>query len=206
MNQSESNPTNSGADRPVSPSKIDPNLWLDEHGDYLYRFAVSRLRDGESAEEVVQDTFVSALKNVHQFAGRGSERAWLLGILKRKVIDVFRKRKRDPINISEESTDISDRLFDQKGSWKKELRTIVKQSLDSLDREEFWGMLKNCLNRLPQRQADAFTMRTMDERTTEEVCKELDITSTNYWVILHRARMQLSSCVKQRWFNEGKQS
>ncbi len=192
-NSNQSNPT----------QNVDPSLWLDEHGDYLYRFALSRLRDGDAAEEVVQETFVSALKSLSQFAGRGTERAWLLGILKRKVIDIYRKRKRDPVNIDEEATDISDRLFDQNGFWRKEVRSAVKQSLDSLDREEFWGILKNCLQLLPRRQADAFTMRTMDEKSTEEVCKELEITSTNYWVILHRARLQLSSCIKQRWYSEG---
>jgi RNA polymerase sigma-70 factor (TIGR02943 family) len=181
--------------------EVDPNLWLDEHGDYLFRFALSRLRDGDAAEEVVQDTFVSALKNVKQFSGRSSERAWLLGILKNKIVDVYRKRNRDPINVDGDNADISEMLFDQNGSWKKEIRPTLKQSLDSVDREEFWAILKKCLGLLPSRQADAFTLRTMDEQSTENICKQLEITPTNYWVILHRARLQLSGCMKQQWFD-----
>lgn len=187
---------------PGKPEEIDPSLWVDKYGDYLFRFAVSRLRDGDFAEEVVQETFVAALKNIKQFAGRGSERAWLLGILKRKIIDFFRKRKRDPVNVDEANADISEMLFDQNGAWRKEIRQAMKQSLDSLDRQEFWTILKMCLDSLPGRQADVFTMRTMDEQSAEFICKELQITSSNYWVILHRARLQLSGCMKQKWFQE----
>jgi RNA polymerase sigma-70 factor (TIGR02943 family) len=184
--------------------QMDPSAWVESHGDYLYRFALSRLRDPDSAEEVVQEAMFSALKNVGQFAGRGSERAWLLGILKLKIIDVYRKRKRDPINTDEESSDLANMLFDQNGSWKKEVRSAMRSSLDSLEREDFWKILKRCLQALPQRQSDVFSLRVMDEESADDICKELEITSTNYWVLLHRARLQLSSCMKQRWFEESK--
>ncbi len=97
---------------------------------------------------------------------------------------------------------IADRLFDERGHWRKEIRSVMRQSFDSLDRQEFWVILRKCLDALPTRQADVFTLRTMDEQTAEAICKELEISSTNYWVILHRARLQLSSCMKQRWFQE----
>ena len=183
----------------------NPSTWLDEHGDYLFRIAVSRLRDADAAEEVVQDTFVSALKNVKQFAGRGNERAWLSGILKNKIIDVFRKRKRDPVNVDREKSDIAEMLFDENGAWKKEMKASLKQSLDSIDREEFWAILKQCMMSLPTRHADVFTMRTMDEVSAEKICKALKLTASNYWVIIHRARLQLSGCMKQNWFNEAQQ-
>lgn len=187
----------------LNRNQIDPAGWLDQHGDYLYRFALARLRDGDLAEEAVQETFVSALKNVSQYSGRGSEQAWLLGILKNKIIDQYRRRRRDPVNVDDESGDIAERLFDEKGSWRKEIRSALRQSLDSVDRQEFWAILRKCLDALPGRQADVFTLRTMDEQSSEEICKELEISATNYWVILHRARLQLSSCMKHRWFQEG---
>lgn len=183
--------------------EVDPSLWVDEYGDYLYRFAISRLRNADAAEEVVQDAFVAGLNNLEQFAGRGSERAWLLGILKKKIIDVFRKRQRDPINVDEESGDISQMLFDQFGFWRKEVKSAIRQSLGSLDKEEFWAILHRCLGHLPQRQADVFVLRSMNDQSPAEICKELEITSSNYWVILHRARLQLSSCMNQSWFQEG---
>lgn len=185
------------------PPAVDPANWVEEYGDYLYRFAVSRLRNADAAEEVVQDAFVAGLKNLNQFSGKGSERAWLLGILKKKIIDVFRKRRRDPINVDDESGDISQMLFDRFGFWKKEVKNAIKQSLGSLDREEFWTILKQCLGRLPERQSDVFVMRSMNDHSPAEICEKLEITSSNYWVILHRARLQLSACMKQSWFQEG---
>jgi RNA polymerase sigma-70 factor (ECF subfamily) len=182
--------------------KVDPPNWLDRYGDYLYRFALTRLRNEGMAEEAVQDTLVSALINVKQFAGRGNERAWLLGILKNKVIDHYRHRKRDPLNVDEQTADIAERFFDEQGSWRQEIRPTIRRPLDSMDRKEFWGMLKKCIAELSDRQADVFTLRTMDEKSAEEICKALEITSSNYWVILHRTRLQLSSCMKKRWFHE----
>lgn len=189
---------------PAGPTAIDPSTWLAEYGDYLYRYALSRLRDPDAAEEAVQETMVAGLKNAQQYSGKGKVRAWLLGILKVKIIDFFRQRSRNPINLDDESGNISDTLFDQNGSWKKEIRSAIRHSLDSLDREEFWQILNKCLKSLPHRQADVFTLRVMNEETSEEICKDLEISSTNYWVILHRARLQLSSCMKQRWFQESK--
>ncbi len=183
---------------------IDPATWVDNHGDYLYRYAVSRLRDPEAAEEVVQEAMVGALKNVNQYSGRSGERAWLLGILKLKIIDVYRQKKRNPSNLDEESGNLANMLFDRNGSWKKEVRPAMRQSLDSIDREEFRQILSECLKSLPNRQSDVFSLRVMNEESAENICKDLEITSTNYWVLLHRARLQLSSCMKQRWFEENK--
>ncbi len=178
---------------------LNPPSWVDEYGDYLYRYAVSRLRDGEAAEEVVQETFVAALRHVDQYEAKGSERAWLLGILKRKIIDLIRVRNRTVSLAEEDSNDLSEALFDRNGSWKKEIRSAGYAPLDSLEREEFWRILRGCLETLPPRQADVFVLREMDDRSTEEICKELEITASNLWVILYRARLQLSNCMKSRW-------
>ena len=183
---------------------VNPSDWLDQYGDFLYRFALSRLRSGDAAEDAVQDTLVAALNNLGQFSGRGSERAWLLGILKRKIVDFYRQRSRTPVFADEQAIDISERLFDKNGGWRREVRASMRQSLDSLDRQEFWRILKKCLDALPSRHADVFTLRVMDEREADEVCQEMEISPSNYWVILHRARLQLSSCIKRRWFQESR--
>lgn len=176
---------------------LNPAAWVDRYGDYLYRYAVSRLRDAEAAEEVVQETFVAALQHVDQYEAKGSERAWLLGILKRKVVDLIRARTRTS-SLAEED-DPSQALFDQNGGWQKHIRSAGYAPLDSLEREEFWRILRACLESLPPRQADVFVLREMDDRNTEAICKELEITPSNLWVILYRARLQLSSCMKRRW-------
>jgi len=178
---------------------LNPASWVDDYGDYLYRYAMSRLRDGEAAEEVVQEAFVAALRHVDQYQAKGSERAWLLGILKRKIIDLIRARSRTTSLTEEDSNDLSEALFDRNGSWKKEIRSARFAPLDSLEREDFWRILRTCLDGLPTRQADVFTLREMDDRSTEEICKELEISASNLWVMLYRGRLQLSHCMKSRW-------
>jgi RNA polymerase sigma-70 factor (ECF subfamily) len=178
---------------------LNPTAWVDQYGDYLFRYALSRLRDGDAAEEVVQETFVAALRHVDQYEAKGSERAWLLGILKRKIIDLIRARNRTTALSEEDASDPSEALFDRSGSWHKHIRSAGYAPLDSLEREDFWRILRGCLEALPRRQADVFALREMDDQSTEEVCKELEITPSNLWVLLYRARLQLSHCMKRRW-------
>ena len=178
---------------------LEPAAWVDQHGDYLYRYAVSRLRDGNAADEVVQEAFLSALRHMKQYAGTGSERAWLLGILKRKIIDYVRHRSRTSNLTEGDANDLSEVLFDHKGNWKREAYTASYQPLDSLERQEFWRILRRCLDTLPSRQADVFVLREMDDQSTEEICKELEISASNLWVLLYRARLRLAKCMKNRW-------
>jgi len=180
-----------------SDNVLDPAAWVDRHGDALYRYAVSRLRDPDSAEEVVQETFMAALRARDQFSGKGSEGAWLLGICKRKVIDHIRRRNRsDAASGGDLGTDPSEALFDAKGNWKFDPRMFQGRPEASLEREEFWEAFRGCLGGLSQRQADAFSLRELDGLSTKEICKELEISTSNLWVLLHRARLQLTRCMK----------
>jgi len=178
---------------------LEPAAWVDQHGDYLYRYAVSRLRDGNAADEVVQEAFLSALRHTKQYAGTGSERAWLLGILKRKIIDYVRQRSRTSNLADDDASDLSEVLFDHKGNWKREAQAASYQPLQTLERQEFWRILRQCLDTLPSRQADVFVLRAMDDQNTEEICKELKISTSNLWVLLFRARLRLAKCMKNRW-------
>ncbi len=179
---------------------FNPAEWVNRHGDVLYRYALARLRNSESAEEVVQETFVAALRYQAQFAGKGSEGAWLLGILKRKIVDHVRQRTRAGVQLdSQEEGDLSEVLFDKNGGWRPEFRRDDYRPLDSLEREEFWKVLRSCMEGLPSRQADVFALRTMEQYSTEEICKELEITASTVWVLLHRARTRLANCMRSHW-------
>ena len=102
--------------------KLEPAAWVKEYRDYLFRYANSRLRNSESSEEAVHETFIATLKHVDQYQGKGTERAWLLGILKRKIIDLIRERTR-MLSLSDEGLRAahSDNFFDQNGSWNQEI-------------------------------------------------------------------------------------
>ena len=184
-------------------AEVKPEEWLDQHGDYLFRFALSRLRDPNAAEEVVQETFVAGLRAASQYEGKGVERAWLLGILKRKIIDFIRLRNRNSVlPLNESDVGWADLLFDASGHWKADPHFLATQPGESLEREEFWAAFRDCLAKLPQRQADVFVLRELDETASNEICKELEITPSNLWVLLHRARLQLARCLKERWKGE----
>ncbi len=181
----------------------DPQKWVDLHGDALLRFALVRLRGRELAEEIVQETFLAAFKSRDRYAGRASERTWLTQILRNKISDHYRKRHREipasDITGPEESTD---HLFDQKGSWNVKPDRWDADPAALLQQEEFRQILERCLSGLPDRQADAFSLRVMEQNSTEEVRNILEVTATNLGVILHRARAGLRRCLEVSWFGK----
>lgn len=188
--------------RPLDLKVVE--AWVDEHADYLFRYALPRLRDHHATEEVLQETFLAALNAVKGFRGDSSPRTWLVGLLRRKIADHYRKRYREGEGESIDATDPTiDAWFDEKGSWiawpkRCELDPAVLQ-----ERADFWTVLQSCLQALPDRLADAFTLRVVDNRKPDEVCKVLSITPTNLWVALHRARARLRACLEVNWFQSG---
>ncbi|MBW1696748.1 MAG: sigma-70 family RNA polymerase sigma factor [Deltaproteobacteria bacterium] len=179
---------------------IDPDQWVDQHGDYLYRFALSQVRDAGTAEELVQETFVAALRSQNNFKGRSSFRTWLIAILKHKIIDFFRKKSReDPRDDTEKYDDSTDRFFDAKGAWKIRPARWNTNPMEAYEQHEFMEVFYRCLSQLPERIAQAFTLREINGLSTEEICKLLNITATNCWVILYRARMSLRRCLELQW-------
>lgn len=180
-----------------SPRQVDPSTWVDQYGDTLYRYVLMRLRDPDAAEEVVQETFLAALRHSEQYAGRGDEGAWLMGICKRKLIEFVRRRSREAQLADDESGgDPSAALFDEKGRWRFDPRFARGRPEAALERNEFWKILRRCLEGLPTRQADAFTLREIEAMDRDDICKELEITPSNLWVLLHRARLKLTGCLK----------
>ncbi len=188
------------ADNPIS--SVNPDVWVDEYGDYLFRYALSRLRDENAAEEVVQETFLAGVRFQDRYTGQGAERAWLLGILKRKIVDHVRRRTRYNRDGSYEgSNDPSDKMFDQNGNWKTGAFPTVTPAME-VESKEVWDVVKGCLEHLPQGQQDAFVLSVMEEMPSEEVCEALEITPANLWVRLHRARLGLAQCVGSRWLHD----
>ncbi|MEQ9408560.1 MAG: sigma-70 family RNA polymerase sigma factor [Fuerstiella sp.] len=185
-------------------SAVDPERWLDEYGDYLYRYAFSRLRDNAAAEEVVQETFLAGIRFQDHFTGEGAERAWLLGILKRKIVDYVRMRNRYNRDGSyDDANDPSAQLFDQNGRWNKGV--FARSAPEQAEAKEIWDVVRACLENLPKGQADVFVLSVMEEMETDQICEELGISPSNLWVRLHRARLALARCVGSRWFADEKE-
>jgi RNA polymerase sigma-70 factor (ECF subfamily) len=187
--------------------RVDPNLWVEAYGDYLYRYAYSRLRDANAAEEVVQETFMNGIRYHAQFSGKGAEQAWLLGILKRKIIDYVRKRaKENKVTPYEDDLDPTNQLFDAKGNWRDGAVPWSTAPDSQLQSKELMALVMDCMTTLPQGQSDVFMLSVMQGMESEEICQELAITPQNLWVRMHRARLGLAKCVGSKWFAEGEVS
>lgn len=182
-------------------SNTNPDNWVETHGDHLFRYALGRVRNREVAENLVQETFLAGLKSQASFSGQSAERTWLIAILKHKIIDHLRQSYREkPVSdlITDDKT--IDEFFDETEHYKKEPSNWVPQAQTTLEKTEFWQAVEGCLQNLPKKIADAFSLREIENMDTKEICKVLNITPTNLWVILHRARLQLRQCLEINWF------
>ena len=183
----------------MSNHQINPNKWIDLYSDYLFNYTISRVSDREIAQDLVQDTFLAGLKSMKNFKGEASERTWLISILKRKIIDYYRK-----INSNKGKAEVRINYNDSEseGDWLEErvADPFDKTAEDTLQNSELGDAIYNCLEKLPKKQADVFKMKTILGYETEVICNELNITASNLWVIIHRARTGMADCLKQNWF------
>ena len=187
----------------------DPTAWVDDHGDYLFRYAVVRLRDTASAEDCVQEALLSAIQAISSYTGRSTERTWLTGILKHKIVDHFRRSARErpiPGNGSEVS-DV-DEFFQPDGRWKDHWRYDLMpvdwqiSPETAIEQTEFRATFQRCLGKLPERVAGVFALREMEDLDTAAICEVLQLSNSNFWVMMHRARMGLRRCMELNWFRK----
>jgi len=174
-----------------------------QHREYLYRYALLQLRDASRADDVVQETLLAAVESPDRFSGRSSLRTWLTGILKHKIIDVFRKQGREPTvdTTTQADEEFAELYFNKQDTdhW----HTFPSSWGDperSLEDKRFWEVFDQCSQSMPGQVARVFYMRELMGLETDQICQELSITPTNCWVMLYRARMNLRQCLETRWF------
>lgn len=169
----------------------------------LLRFATLQLRSEAQAEDAVQDTLLAALQGQAGFAGAASFKTWVFSILKNKIIDELRRRARRPEDSLHEAglEESVDELFDEHDHWAQRPAAWGNPEA-SLEQKRFWEVLDACLTTLAASPSRVFMMREFLGLETEEICKELSITASNRWVLLHRARLGLRECLGRRWFGE----
>lgn len=187
-------------DTPNSRNGLQPHTWVDLYADYLYHYAVSRVSDTEVARDLVQETFVAGLTSAPNFKGDASERTWLIAILKRKVIDHYRRAnsKKGKAEVRIENY----KGIDSEGTWLEEqvADPASEAALQPIENEELGLAIQECISKLPDKQAKVFTMKTIQGMDTGEICKELGISPSNLWVMIHRARTALMGCLNENWF------
>lgn len=187
---------------------LEPENWVDRYSDYLFTYASLRINRKDIAEDLVQDTFLAAWKARMDFQNKASEKTWLTSILKNKIVDHYRKSStRNELTVFDNpnSEPGLDHFFNTEGgyeghwtdiaspqNWKKDLH-------NSLEAEEFQRILKDCLGKLPERTRTVFAMKVIDGEQSETICKALDITPSNFWVLMHRGKLQLRECLEMNW-------
>jgi RNA polymerase sigma-70 factor (TIGR02943 family) len=185
------------------PDSTAPDAWVAAHGDYLFKFAIGQVRDTSVAEDLVQETFLAAFKGLHRFTGQSSERTWLVGILRHKICDHLRHTCRErAVRADIPLSRGDDEAWEEAVMWLHEVAGECQSPNRRLELGEFRANLETALGKLPPRVAQVFQLYEVEECPNNEVCRRLNISESNLWVMLHRARKQLRSHLAEWWNGE----
>ncbi|RYU89448.1 sigma-70 family RNA polymerase sigma factor [Mucilaginibacter terrigena] len=184
-------------------TQLKPQGWVNAHADYLYAYTITRVNNEEQARDLVQETFLAALEGMHKFEGKSSERTWLTAILRNKIIDTYRKKTKGlkTLSINDAYAGETEFFWNEEGHWHQEHwpAHFGIDHIDPLAAKEFNHILQKCMQKLPALWLSVFTMKHMDDETTDTVCAELKITASNFWVIIHRAKLNMRACLQKNW-------
>lgn len=183
----------------MAENRLDPDKWVDRYADYLFNYTIVRVNDREVTNDLISETFLAALNSMKNFKGDASERTWLISILKRKIIDYYRK-----INSNKGKAEVKVSLpeGEAEGEWLEEkvADPSDRTAEEAIENKELGLAILECMDKLPEKQAKIFKMKTIDGIDTETICNEFKITPSNLWVIIHRARTFLANCLEKNWF------
>ncbi len=188
--------------------RCDTSGWVEAYSDQLFRYAFLRINNREDAEDLVQETFLSGIKGLDNFRGDCTEKTWLFNIINRKIIDYYRKKSThassNTVSIEADPELFFKMFFKDKGAlghWRADATPSDwgKQADADLESSEFMNILQLCMSRLPALWCSVFRMKNLEEKENKEICKDLSISASNLWVIIHRAKLQLRGCLEKEW-------
>lgn len=168
----------------------------------LYRWAYHKTSSNEMAEDLVQDTFLVAAEKYSSFEGKSSEKTWLFSILNNKIVDYYRKKSRKEKSVDGQSIST---FFDNDGNWNQQSKPHSWEDKDEqhlLDNPDFQAILKQCLDALPEKWNTCVKLKYLSSKSGQDICQEIGISTSNYWQIIHRSKLQLRECIEENWFNE----
>lgn len=184
----------------MSENELNPETWVDEFGDAMLRYAYSRLGDRSRAEDVVQEAFLGAYKSKDRYQGTYPVKAWLIGILKHKIVDYIRKASRETVMEDPEIVNsFQTPLYQYSGIPTMKPRPWQFNPAKAAEYADFWPVFQGCLSKLKEPHHSAFVLRELEGKSTDEICKILDISSNYLCVLFHRARAQLKECLEKNW-------
>ncbi len=174
--------------------------WVEQYTRDMHAWASYKVSDPELAKDLVQDTFLAAAEKIASFKGESSPKTWLFSILNYKIIDHYRAKVKQPLKLEDQSFS---NFFTEDGDWQLEKRPKDWHENEKhlLDDVEFQEILKKCLEALPEKWNTCVKLKYLMSKNGDEICQELDITPTNFWQIMHRAKLNLRDCVEKNWVN-----
>lgn len=185
-------------------SKQRVKEWVNKYSEELYKWAFHKTSDSETSNDLVQDTFLAAVKSIDKFEGKSNPKTWLFSILNNKISDHYRKEyKQIIINESNlQNKETKNSFFDQKGCWEESEKPAFWPTDEEnlLDNNNFKLQLANCLEGLPPVWNKAIKLKYLSDIDGNDICQEIGVSKTNYWQILHRAKLQLRKCLEINWF------
>lgn len=188
----------------INNADLNVHTWLEEYGDYLFSYAFLRVRDSHAAEDLVQDTLLAAIAAKNTFSNQSAVRTWLTGILKHKLIDYLRRQNREVLVADlmddQDEEDGLDHFFKANGNW-IEKPQIFSDPDSAFQQKQFWKVFQDCLSGLKPKQAEVFLAKEIHGLSNEEICKSLSLNPTNVWILMHRARLFLHRCLKNKWID-----
>lgn len=182
------------------PDTLEPDQWVDHYGDLMYRYALSRVSDPATAQDLVQEALVAAVQSFKRFKGQSSIKTWLVAILKRKVVDHYRRSSTRQATVDIDS--VVERQFDERGHWRARPNEWIVNPDAVYEQKEFMDVLYSCLSKMPDRLAEIFMLREFEGSKTKTICDQLNISESNSWVMLYRARMHLRACMEENWLSD----
>ncbi len=179
--------------------KVDLAGWVESFSEELYSWTLYKISDPETAKDLVQNTFLAAAEKIDGFKGDSSPKTWLFAILNNKIIDIYRKKVKQPVKQEEQ---FLSGFFDEGEKWKTGRSPLEWQEEEShlLDNDDFRAVLKRCLDELPEKWNACVQLKFMENKKGEDICQEIGITPSNFWQIIHRAKLQLRDCIEVNWF------
>lgn len=182
------------------PDQLNPKAWVDEYADELFSFIIKRTGNSSYAEDILQEVFLSAWRSRNTYNGSTTERNWLFAICKNKIVDHYRKQAESRTIVAIDG-EADDHYFLEDGHWRPEVKPGggFAQNEQQLDRKDFFQMLERCKKKLKEIQERVFTLKHIEDMDTTEICETLSITVENYWVLMHRAKINLRTCLEKNW-------
>lgn len=183
---------------------IQPEKWVDNYANAMYRYLMLRVKYKEVAEDIIQETFIAALSSKNKFEGKSSEKTWLFSIMKFKIADYYRKHYKNSNAENNSDESFLDNYFDKNDTyhWRENTKPLTWHNdvEDAFEQEEFKGVLADCVQKVPTKTGSVFTLKYLEDLDSEEICEILNISEANLWTLMHRSKLLLRGCLEKNWF------